>query len=161
MSNYGKSATAPTPLLHRAKISVEPIKRFLDDRRRIAGPEIAVASILGACRLSVSGAPLAGSTFPVMGDGLALDVHGNVYIAVVTRLAVVKIDADDFPQETIAVFNPNSPLWAPLGTPNSVAFGTGKGGRQTLFVSNPGLFVSGFDPGLVKIEAELPGRPLP
>lgn len=40
--------------------------------------------------------------YPVMGDGLALDVHGNVYVAVVTRAAVVRIDAEARSQETVA-----------------------------------------------------------
>jgi sugar lactone lactonase YvrE len=96
----------------------------------------------------VPGSPLAGSRFPVMGDGLAPDVHGNVYVALVTRLAVVRINAEDLSQETIAVFrfDPNAPLLAPLDTPNSLAFGTGKGGRQSLFVTNLGLMI-GFVPG--------------
>jgi sugar lactone lactonase YvrE len=116
---------------------------------------------------------LAGSPFPIKGDGIALDVHGNVYVAMVTRLAVVRINVEDMSQETIAVFdfNPNASLFAPLDMPNSLAFGTGKGGRQRLFVTNlgwminyvpqlpPGLSWPG--PGLMKIEAGEPGLPLP
>ena len=118
----------------------------------------------------VPGSPLAGSPLPVMPDGLALDVHGNVYIALVSRLAVVRINAGDTPsQETIALFSfiPNAPLFAPLDTPNSLAFGTGKGGRQSLFVTNLGLMTGwapGFPwsgPGLMKIDADTPGLPLP
>lgn len=113
--------------------------------------------------------PLAGYPNGVGGDGLALDVHGNVYVAVVTRLAVVRINAGDLSQETLGVYTflPNVPFFAKLDTPNSLAFGTGKGGRQHLFVTNlgrmallaPGLSWPG--PGLLKIWAGVAGLPLP
>ncbi len=114
--------------------------------------------------------PFVGNPPPVWGDGLALDVHGNVYVAVSFRAAIVMIDAEDLSQETIAVFgsDPNAPLFAPLDTPNSLAFGTGKGGRQSLFVTNLGMTGIYFPPpaqwpghGLVKIDAGVPGLPLP
>lgn len=106
--------------------------------------------------------PYAGSEFPVMGDGLTIDVHGNIYVPVVSRSAVVRINADEGIQETVAayLFDPGDPLFAPLDTPASLAFGTGKGGRHCLFVTNlgwnsdmvpiPGLTWPG--PGIVKIE---------
>ena len=77
----------------------------------------------------------------------------------VTRTAIVKINAEDFSQETVASYfaDPTGPLFAPLDTPNTIGFGTGKGGRQTLFVTNTGATGR----GLVKIEAEEPGLPLP
>jgi len=91
--------------------------------------------------------------FPVMLDGLAFDVHGNIYITVISRMAVVRINADDLSQETIAVYPE-----IPLDSPASLAFGTGKGGRQNLFVTNLGI-MGGFvpemewpGPGLVKLE---------
>jgi len=100
---------------------------------------------------------------PLMLDGLALDVQGNVYIAVPSRAAIVRINADDLSQETIAAY-PASPL---PDAPLSVAFGTGKGERESLFVSNGGIsrmIVPGLPwagPGLLKIEVGIPGRPLP
>ena len=95
--------------------------------------------------------------YPPMGDGLVLDVHGNLYVAVLTRSAVVRIDAQGLSQETVAVF-PESPL----DFPASLAFGTGKGERQSLFLSNLGLGAAlGLPgPGLVKINAGVPGDPL-
>ena len=93
---------------------------------------------------------------------LALDVHGNVYISVPSRAAIVRINADDLSQDTVAVY-PEVPLDAPL----SLAFGTGKGERQSLFISNggfSGLFVPGIPwagPGLVKVKVGIPGLPLP
>jgi sugar lactone lactonase YvrE len=104
---------------------------------------------------------------PPLGDGLALDVHGNVYVAVVTQHAIVRINRTDKSQETVAAFsfNPQDPLFASFDTPTSLAFGTGKGGRESLFVANLGWFklVYGYPtpgPGLVKIEAGVPGLPL-
>lgn len=95
---------------------------------------------------------------PVMLDGLAFDVHGNIYITVISRSAVVRINADDLSQETIAVYP-----GIPLDCPASLAFGTVKGGRQNLFVTNlgmNGLLVPEMEwpgPGLVKIDADVPG----
>ncbi len=105
----------------------------------------------------VSESPLAGGLKPPAPDGIALDVHGNVYIAMVTRNAVVRVNAEDQSQETIAVFGSDPELFAPFDAPNSVAFGTGKGARQSLFVTNTNPSLR----GLVKIEAGLPGLPLP
>lgn len=105
--------------------------------------------------------------FPLMVDGLALDVLGNVYIAVVSRNAVVRINAVDGSQETLAVYYPGL-LDAPyLDLPLSLAFGTGKGERQNLFITNGGYltaFVPSIPwpgPSLLKIDAGIPGQPLP
>ncbi len=95
-------------------------------------------------------------------DGLALDTQGNVYVAVGSREAIVRINADDRTQSTVAVF-PD----APLDVPMSLAFGTGKGARKTLFVTNAGFsqsYVPGLPwvgSGLAIIELDRPGRPLP
>jgi hypothetical protein len=44
----------------------------------------------------------------------------------------------------------------------SLAFGTGKGNRQSLFVAlNSGLGFGGAFSGIVKILAGVPGRPVP
>jgi hypothetical protein len=58
------------------------------------------------------------------------------------------------------------PLYAPFDFPASLFFGTGKGERQSLFVTNLGMGVSRVPglpwagPGLVKIDAGVPGDPL-
>jgi len=117
--------------------------------------------VVWAMLQEVPESPLAWSALPLMGDDLRLDVHGNIYVAVLTRSAVVRINALDLSQETIAAF----PV-SPLDFPPSLAFGTGKGERTNLFVTNLGMgkvFVPqlpwpGF--GLVKIDAGVPGRPL-
>lgn len=104
--------------------------------------------------------PLAG--FPIMGDGIKIDEFGNIFIAVVSKCAVIKINAKDLTQETIAVLGSDTtdPLYAPLSTPNSVAFYPGMGLRKGLLVTNVGM-IPGLGPGkgLVKIEIEVPGYP--
>lgn len=106
--------------------------------------------------------------FPLMLDGLALDVHGNAYIAVPSRNAVIRIKAADRSQETIAVYPPLSPdaPAALLDAPLSLAFGSGKGERGSLFVTDSGMmggFIPGNwpGPGLLEIKVGIPGLPLP
>ena len=113
--------------------------------------------------------PLYGAPLPVGGDGLVLDVHGNIYVAVLTRSAVVRINAQTLWQETLAAFQIvpyGSVPYAPLDFPASLFFGTGKGERQSLFVTNLGLGnvsvppLPWAGPGLVKINAGMPGQPV-
>jgi sugar lactone lactonase YvrE len=119
----------------------------------------------------VAESPLAGAPIPVCGDGIALDVHGNLYVAVLTRSAVVRLNLLDKSQETVAAFRiPDTlPLYAPFDFPASLFFGTGKGERTNLFVTNLGLgkvmvpqipAALWAGPGLAKIDAGVPGRPL-
>jgi sugar lactone lactonase YvrE len=113
--------------------------------------------------------PLAWSPLPLMADDVRLDLNGNVYVAVVSRSAVVRINALDKSQETIAAYvlpPSGSPLYAPLDFSASLAFGTGKGERMNLFVTNLGLGAINIPqlpwpgPGLVKIDAGVPGQPV-
>jgi len=111
--------------------------------------------------------PLAGTPFPIMPDGLALDVHGNLYLTILTRNAVVRLMADTREQQSIAVLGSPGPVPSALfDTPASLAFGTGAGEQQNLFVTNLGWMVrfipAGTWPGaaLVKVHAGAPGRPL-
>jgi sugar lactone lactonase YvrE len=115
--------------------------------------------------------PLAGSPLPIVPDGLALDVHGNLYMTILTRNAVVRLMADTRKQQTIAVLGSPGPVpSAPFDFPASLAFGTGAGEQQNLFVTNLG-WMKRFPlipppalgwPGaaLVKVAAGAPGRPL-
>lgn len=101
------------------------------------------------------------SPFPVMLDGLALDVHANVYVCLPSKNAIVRIYAADRSQEVVAAL-PGAPLDSPL----SLAFGTGKGDKQALFITNggmTGMFMPGTWPGfgLVRVETGFPGLPLP
>jgi sugar lactone lactonase YvrE len=80
--------------------------------------------------------PLCNSaSFPVMLDGLALDAQGNVYLAVISRNAVVRINADDRSQETVAC-HPEVALDAPA----SLALATNAVEGDSLFVTNLGMF---------------------
>jgi len=118
--------------------------------------------------LEVPESRLAEFPIPVCGDGVVLDVHGNLYVAVLTRSAVVRLNLVDKSQETVATFRvPDTlPLSAPLDFPASLFFGTGKGERTNLFVTNLGIGSSKVPPlpwagpGLVKIDAGVPGKPL-
>ncbi|MGE5361140.1 MAG: SMP-30/gluconolactonase/LRE family protein [Bacteroidales bacterium] len=120
----------------------------------------------------VKGSPLYKAPLPVGGDGIALDVYGNLYIAVVTRSAIVRVSLADKKQQTVAVFKGVSPVGPPpdarLDFPASLFFGTGKGERTNLFVTNSGQGKTLPSPanqlpwvgsGLVKIDAGVPGRP--
>jgi sugar lactone lactonase YvrE len=112
--------------------------------------------------------PLYGAPLPVAGDGIALDVHGNLFVAVLTRSAVVRISLLDKLQKTVAAFSlpGTSPCYAPLDFPASLFFGTGMGERQNIFVTNLGMGkvlvppLPWVGPALVKIEAGVPGDPL-
>ena len=107
------------------------------------------------------------SLAPAMGDGLALDVHGDIYVAVVSRNAILRFDADDRSASLVTALS--VPGGALLDSPASLAFGTGGGEQQNLFVTNLGMLSSmpippppgGWPgPGLVKVEAGVPGLPV-
>ena len=111
--------------------------------------------------------PLFGAKLPIMPDGLALDVHGNLYMTILTRNAIVRLMAGDKAQESVAVLGSSGPVPSALfDTPASLAFGTGGGEQQNLFVTNLGWMVrfipQGTWPGpaLLKVAAGAPGRPL-
>jgi sugar lactone lactonase YvrE len=114
---------------------------------------VSAGGALGTPRVIASGPQLA---FP---DGLALDVHGNVYVAVISQSTVVRVS----PGGAIDLIADASDGldWA-----TSLAFGTGKGTRQTLYAVNFAigeLFGSppGAGPALLAIDAGVPGQPLP
>ena len=84
-----------------------------------------------------------------------------------TRSAIVRVNADDLTQETVAVLGSSGPApSAQFDFPASLAFGTGAGEQQNLFVTNLGWmknYISSMTwPGaaLVKVPAGAPGRPL-
>jgi len=115
----------------------------------------------------VDESPKAG-TLPIMPDGLVLDVHGNLYMTVLTRNAVIRVMAASREQDTVAALDSlgQAPS-ADFDTPASLAFGTGAGEQQNLFVTNLGWMKPKFFPeedwpgaNLVKIRAGVPGRPL-
>ncbi len=89
-------------------------------------------------------------------DGMALDVHGNIYALVIAQSKLVRIDPSDGSVTTLATAEDG------LDFPASLAFGTGKGDRQSVFITNfaigpPG----GTGPSVVKIDVGVSGLPLP
>lgn len=89
--------------------------------------------------------------FPLMIDGVSVGPEGNPYVTVITRNAIVRIDADDRSQQTVAVYPQ-----VPLDTPANVAFKTDKSGDISLFITNMGMLKAFIPdqawpgPGLVK-----------
>ncbi len=92
-------------------------------------------------------------------DGIALDVHGRIYVAVVGQSTVVRVNTDGS-LDTIATAADG------LDFTSSLAFGTGKGQRRTLYAVNFALgplfgLPPGAGPGLLAISVDAPGLPLP
>lgn len=100
-----------------------------------------------------------GIPFPNAPDGLAMDVHGNVYVAAISTSSVLKVT----PSGEVTTAYSGDPLdWA-----SSIAFGTGKGERRTLFAVNFSIGEGNGDPlirsgpGVVAIQDVAVGLPLP
>jgi sugar lactone lactonase YvrE len=92
-------------------------------------------------------------------DGMAMDVHGNIFGALVIQNKVVKIDTDT--GEYIELLDASDGLHNPA----SLAFGTGKGSRQTLYFTNFALIqpgpAEGLGPAVLGYDAGVAGLPLP
>src|SRR5437016_13845278 len=89
-------------------------------------------------------------------DGTAFDNEDNLYVAVNIQRKIVRIDPSGN-TETLAAA-PGDPLYGP----SAIAFGTGRGERKQIFISNfapAGL--GGGIPGVVTMDVGVPGRPLP
>ena len=108
---------------------------------------------LGVPTVIASGPQL---TFP---DGLALDVHGNIYVAVISQSTIVRVE----PGGAIV---PIADASDGLDWTSSLAFGTGKGTRQQLYAVNFAIGEQfgnppGAGPALLSIDVGVPGQPLP
>jgi sugar lactone lactonase YvrE len=93
-------------------------------------------------------------------DGIALDVHGDIYAAIIAQSAVKKISMQ--PAVTVEILGAVPPVL----DASSAAFGTGKGMRSTLYVVNYGVFSqAAFDPdprpAILAFDVGVPGMPLP
>jgi sugar lactone lactonase YvrE len=91
-------------------------------------------------------------------DGLALDVHGNAYVAMNVQNTIVSVTPDG--SQTIVAEGD------PLDFPSSVAFGNAKGNRRNLFIVNFSIgelfgIEGGFGPALLRTTIGAPGAPLP
>jgi sugar lactone lactonase YvrE len=90
-------------------------------------------------------------------DGLALDVFGNIYAALVFQDKLVLIDPVDGSVTDLVTIDDG------LDEPASLAFSTQKGDRQALFLTNFAVIPDdgGAGPALLKVEIGVPGLPLP
>lgn len=92
-------------------------------------------------------------------DGLALDVHGNIFALLVLTHKLVHIDPGDGSHTVLLTAEDG------LFNPASIAFGTGKGDRQSVLMSNFALLEPGspgnLGPGVLKLDVGTPGLPLP
>jgi sugar lactone lactonase YvrE len=86
-------------------------------------------------------------------DGIALDVRGAVYVAVIAQSTIVRVDGGSI--TTIADAGDG------INQASSIAFGTGRGDRKSLFAVNFGIFSPAPTPELLKIAVGVPGAPLP
>ena len=91
-------------------------------------------------------------------DGIALDVHGNVYALLVLQNKLVRINPDD--GSYTVLLTDEDGLWHPA----SIAFGTGKGSRESIFITNYAVIPPGsdlFGPAVLEYHVGEPGLPLP
>jgi gluconolactonase len=118
-----------------------------------------------AIRVGTDGSPLSprviaqGSAL-VGADGLALDVHGRLYVAVASQSTIVRLDPDGSNMTTIATASDG------IDFASSLAFGTTKGERSTLYAVNFAVgpmfgFPPGAGPALLAIDAGMRDKPSP
>ncbi len=117
-----------------------------------AGPISVVAELP-----PLDGIPGVPFPFPAIPDGIALDVHGNIYVAVVAQSAIARVS----PSGDVEILA-QDPDGALLDFPSSLAFGTGAGMKDTLYVVNLAIGPPGrFGPALLTLDVGMPGMPLP
>lgn len=87
-------------------------------------------------------------------DGIALGVHGSVYVAVNPQSTLLRVDGDGS-VTTLATSGDG------LDNPASLAFGTGRGDRKSLFVTNFAIFSASPTPALLEVAVGEPGQPIP
>jgi sugar lactone lactonase YvrE len=87
-------------------------------------------------------------------DGVALSVHGNIYVAVNPQNMLLRV-APDGAITTLATAADG------LDNPASLAFGTGMGERKMLFLTNFAVFSASPNPALLAAAVGEPGQPLP
>jgi len=90
-------------------------------------------------------------------DGIALDVHGDIYAVLVLQSKLVKINPVDGHVTDILTVEDG------LDEPTSLAFGIGKGDRKSVFFTNFSVMEphTGHGPAILKIDVGVPGLPLP
>lgn len=108
----------------------------------------------------IAGTPECNETDDLFGmDGIALDVHGKVYALLVLQHKLVRIDPTDG-TDTLLLSEEDG-LWNPA----SLAFGTGDGNRQSLFIANYAVLppepANNLGPAVLKYDVGVAGLPIP
>jgi sugar lactone lactonase YvrE len=90
-------------------------------------------------------------------DGLALDVHGSLFVANSAQSTLLHVSADGTAITTMATAADG------LDNDSSLAFGTGRGDRKALYLVNFAFFTPPAlaRPALLKAWVGVPGLPLP
>ena len=101
----------------------------------------------GAASVVAQGPALLGA------DGLALDVFGNAFVAVNPQNTLLRVD----PHGSITVL---ATAADGLDNPASLAFGTSRTDRKSLFITNFAIFSAAPKPGLIKASVGVPGQPI-
>ncbi len=86
-------------------------------------------------------------------DGITVDVRGSLYVAVIAQSTIVRVSGDSI--TTIADASDG------INQASSLAFGTGRVDRKSLFAVNFGIFTSTPTPQLLEIPVGVPGAPVP
>jgi hypothetical protein len=89
-------------------------------------------------------------------DGIALGVHGNIYVAVNAQSTLLRVAPNG--SETLLATAANG-----LQNPASLSFGTGQGQRKTLFMTNFAFFAppGTARPAILAAPVGEPGQPVP
>jgi sugar lactone lactonase YvrE len=86
-------------------------------------------------------------------DGVAMDNQDNLYVAANAKGQIDRVDPSGH-VDVLAAGNP-------LSFPSDIAFGTGRGLRSDIFISNFAAFpTSPGAPGVLALDVGIPGRPL-
>ena len=92
-------------------------------------------------------------------DAVALDIHGQVYALLVLQHRLVRINPVS--GEITSLLDSSDGLWNGA----SLAFGTGKGHRQHLFIANYAVLgpepIGNLGPAILSVDVGVPGLPLP
>jgi sugar lactone lactonase YvrE len=89
-------------------------------------------------------------------DGVAMDNRDNLYVAANAERDIVRVSPHGS-LHVLASFADGDPLY----TPSDIAFGTGRGTRDHIFITDAAFFTGGAGAGVVTTDVGIPGRPLP
>ncbi len=88
-------------------------------------------------------------------DGIAMDVHGMIYAALIGQDRIVTVDPETGMVDEIASAADE------VNGPASLAFGTGNGERKSVYFTNSSVISAVPNPGVLKLDVWEPGLPLP